>query len=88
MSFSSPGLLIDRRLFANIGRFLIAYLLSKSVNVFVAKKDDVVSKRKTEFKPDHLDDYLFTHLLSEEYDGEGITRAALHQANKTIHNKV
>ena len=81
--------MIDRRLFANIGRFLIAYLLSKSVNVFAAKKkDDVYSKRKTEFKPEHLDDYLFTSLVSEEYDGEEITRAALSQANKTIHNKV
>ena len=86
---SSPGLLIDSRLFANIGRFLLAYLLSKTVNVFECEKEEVLSKRKTKFAEAHLDDYLFTHSPTfREYDGGRVSRSGLGQANKQICDQV
>jgi hypothetical protein len=60
--FRTPGLLMDPRPFADVGRIFILYLLSKHINVFKACTEDVLAKRATKIAHCHRNDFLFTSL--------------------------
>lgn len=60
--FRSPGLLLDPRPIADVGRILILYLLSKKTHVFVARAADVLGQRCTTIARTHENDFLFTSL--------------------------
>lgn len=84
---SGPGLLIDGRYWANLGKILITYLLTKKAKIFKAENEDVMKQRRTDIREECLDDFLFTSVMGS-YTGEEISTNAVAQSNKAMATKV
>lgn len=82
-------MLIDPRIWANVGRFALAYLLSKDAKIFEASRDEVLTQRKSTILKEREYDYLSTTLdLDKPYTGEKVKTNTLAAANSRMYKEV